>query len=186
MGSGNHLSYKAYTGVGSRSTPPTILKEMYHIAYQLAIAGWTLRSGGANGADTAFERGCDCARGSMEIYLPWKAFNNNTSPLYHPSEQAMSIAADIHRGWKYLQQPARLLMARNVHQVLGEDLNSQSKFLLCYTKDGCTSYEQYSRNTGGTGLAIAAASLLNIPVFNMHDRNVTSEAVVDFALSLVA
>ena len=174
----------AYTGVGSRETPPTILKEMHHIAYQLAIAGWMLRSGGANGADTAFEHGCDAARGSMEIYLPWGFFNHNPSLLDKPSSDAMLIAAEIHNGWKYLKEPARLLMARNVHQVLGEDLKTPSKFLVCYTKDGCTSHEQYSRKTGGTGLAIAVASLFDVPVFNMHNRSVTSEVVVDFAFSI--
>ena len=186
MESGNRLKYKAYTGVGSRETPPTILKEMHHIAYQLAIAGWVLRSGGANGADTAFEQGGDCARKPMEIYLPWKAFNRNASELHAPSADAMLIASEVHNGWKYLKEPARLLMARNVHQVLGEDLNSPSKFLVCYTRDGCTSHLQYSRKTGGTGMAIALASLFDIPVFNMHDRNITSDVVVDFAFSVVA
>lgn len=175
----------AYAGVGSRETPPQILKEMYHVAYTLALASWTLRSGGATGADTAFEQGCDAAMGSKEIYLPWGFYNNNPSVLDTPSLNAMLIASEIHRSWKYLKEPARLLMARNVHQVLGEDLSTPSKFLVCYTKDGCTSYEQYSRHTGGTGLAISVASLFDIPVFNMHDRDITSVVVVDFAFSVV-
>lgn len=177
----------AYSGVGSRSTPPQILKAMYLISHTLAsIGNWTLRSGGACGADTAFERGCTDAGGTKEIYLPWKSLNGNTSDLYCPSDAAMLIASELHNGWKHLKQPARLLMARNVHQVLGRDLATPSKFLVCYTRDGCISHAHYSRNTGGTGLAISLASLLNIPVFNMHDRSVTSDVVVDFAYTVVA
>lgn len=178
--------YKAYAGVGSRETPTQVLKDMYHIAHTLAQSGWSLRSGGANGADTAFEQGCDDARGFMEIYLPWGFYNNNPSTLDKPSADAMLIAAEVHHAWKYLKEPARLLMARNVHQVLGCDLTVPVKFLVCYTRDGCTSYEQYSRKTGGTGLAISVASLFNIPVLNMHDRNITHDVVVDFAASVMA
>lgn len=43
-----------YTGIGSRQTPPEILKMMTKIATQLESKGWVLRSGGAEGADEAF------------------------------------------------------------------------------------------------------------------------------------
>jgi len=48
---------KFYTGVGSRKTPLSILKVMRKLGYKLAIDGWMLRSGGADGADSAFEKG---------------------------------------------------------------------------------------------------------------------------------
>ena len=48
---------KWYTGVGSRETPSDILEVMESVGYALASQGWTLRSGGAVGADQAFERG---------------------------------------------------------------------------------------------------------------------------------
>jgi len=44
---------------------------MRRCATRLELLGYTLRSGGANGADTAFEEGC-CRK---ELYLPWPGFN---------------------------------------------------------------------------------------------------------------
>ena len=64
-----------YTGVGSRKTPGAIFDLMGEIGRNLAIDGYVLRSGGASGADTAFEQGCDLHEGMKEIYLPWKGFS---------------------------------------------------------------------------------------------------------------
>ena len=46
-----------YAGIGSRKTPIKILKEMTKIANFLNKKGYILRSGGAIGADKAFENG---------------------------------------------------------------------------------------------------------------------------------
>ena len=44
-----------YAGVGSRETPPAILKKMTAVAAMLSGRGYKLQSGGAIGADMAFE-----------------------------------------------------------------------------------------------------------------------------------
>ena len=66
---------KYYTGIGSRTTPEHILKLMTKIGKYLALNGYVLRSGGANGADTAFEIGCDEGKGVKEIFIPPFNFN---------------------------------------------------------------------------------------------------------------
>lgn len=143
---------------------------MREFAFHAAHAGWTLRSGGADGADKAFEDGCDDATGKKEIFLPWKGFNKNSSTLYPPPDGAMRIAEEIHPAWKALREPARKLVARNMQQVLGKELTSGVKFVICWTKDGCESYKTYSIRTGGTGTAISLASLNNIPIFNLKNK----------------
>ena len=47
--------YKYYTGIGSRKTPENILKKFKDIATFLETKQYILRSGGAEGADSAFE-----------------------------------------------------------------------------------------------------------------------------------
>ena len=44
-----------YAGIGSRETPIEVQKAMYRVAKYLEGKGFTLYSGGANGADKAFE-----------------------------------------------------------------------------------------------------------------------------------
>lgn len=157
---------KFYTGVGSRETPDHILAEMTALARRLQVAGFTLRSGGAPGADTAFEDGAEF---EPHIYLPWPGFNGHTlARQWRPSVSAYKMAATVHPAWNALSGGARALHARNCHQVLGDDLAKPSLFLVCWTKDGCESEATRTRETGGTGTAIALASRHGVPVFNLN------------------
>ena len=63
---------KYYAGIGSRETPKNICLYMTAIAKRLASLGYTCNSGGADGADSAFERGAVINR---QIFLPWDGFN---------------------------------------------------------------------------------------------------------------
>jgi len=160
---------KYYSGIGSRETPHMIVQDMYTIAMVLASKGYTLRSGGAVGADSAFELGCVQRNGLKEIFLPWEHFNDSKSTLFPPSEEAKKLARTIHPVYDKLSNKAKLLIARNMHQILGQDLQTPVDFVLCWTDDGAETSKQYSINTGGTGTAISLASQHNIPVYNLSN-----------------
>jgi predicted Rossmann fold nucleotide-binding protein DprA/Smf involved in DNA uptake len=49
------MSSLTYAGIGSRQTPPDVLRRMTRYAQRLQELGWVLRSGGAAGADTTFQ-----------------------------------------------------------------------------------------------------------------------------------
>ena len=78
-----------YTGIGSRKTPPFMCWVMTKLAQDLCAKQALLRSGGAGGADTAFEDGADWRK---EVYLPWKGFNGNESKLYIGSGELLDGA----------------------------------------------------------------------------------------------
>lgn len=132
---------------------------MYNLARKLARMGYTLRSGGADGSDTAFEEGANAMGGPKEIYLPWEGFNGRSSKLYNISEEAMSLAAAIHPAWDKLKQGAKKLHARNTYQVLGPHLNQPSRWLICWTEGG--------KEIGGTRTAIVLAKQHKIPIWNL-------------------
>jgi hypothetical protein len=139
---------------------------MTAIAKRLAKLGYVCNSGGAPGADSAFEKGAILAR---QIFLPWDGFNGKdvstlcklhgegsylVPPLnedlvhkYHPKPSSLSPA-----GWK--------LMSRNSYQVLGKDLHTPVEFVLCWTKEG--------KLTGGTSQALRIAKDHQIPIFNFY------------------
>ena len=146
---------KYYTGVGSRKTPSEILDIMSKMARKLDLAGWTLRSGGALGADRAFEAGAM----NKQIFFA----NQATAP-------AMEIAGRLHPAWHRCGEYARKLHGRNSFQVLGPDLQTPSKFLVCWTPDGCESHSSRQFQTGGTGTAISIASVSGIQIFNLANR----------------
>lgn len=157
----------AYTGVGSRKTTPEALALMTALAEGLARAGWVLRSGGADGADKAFEAGAD--QGNPEpgarvpfhkqVFIPWRKFNGSDSQLVGAMPAADDIIQRIHPAYSKLTQGAKKLHARNVHQVLGPALHTPSEFLVAYTEGG--------KDIGGTRTAIVLAREHGIPVFNL-------------------
>lgn len=153
---------KIYAGIGSRQTPRDVLARMTTIGRDRAAAGWTLRSGGADGADAAFEAGCDAGLGRKEIFLPWNGFNASRSPLYPPTAAAVAMAASVHPNWAALSPGGRLLHARNCHQVMGEDLESPVDELVCWTEGGA--------DVGETRTAIVLARRRGIRVTNLWKR----------------
>lgn len=162
-----------WTGVGARKTPFVICLWMSKIAKQVESCNehkFILRSGGADGADLAFERGIVDTT-NKEVYLPWKYFNKNTSPFWGAPKEAYEIASKHHPNWNNLSNPVKAMMARNVLQILGRDLATPSKFVICWTEDGCESKKTRTSKTGGTGLAIALAGTYGVPVYNLKIRN---------------
>ena len=153
-----------YCGIGSRNTPDEVLIQMHEVAFQLAKNGWTLRSGHADGADMAFELGAKAGKGNMEIYIPWRGFNGASDQCIwtKPTEEDEQIAAKFHPAWDKLSSAAKLLMVRNTYQLFGNDYQTRSEFVICWTPNG--------NGQGGTGQAIRMANHYGIPVFDLGKR----------------
>lgn len=155
--------YLPYAGIGSQKTPFDVCEQMTEYAARLESIGFTLRSGAANGADTAFEAGV-MSPDNKEIFLPWKGFNASDSrywefPDPETKKKAQEIAAKFHPWWNSLSNGVKALHTRNVAQVLGHSLKSPSKFVICWTHNGARG--------GGTGQALRIAEALNIPIFDL-------------------
>lgn len=135
---------KFYAGIGARKTPPEILAKMTSIARTLESLGYSLRSGGAIGADQAFEAGSD----NKEIF---KAQNAH--------KEAFNLSSGYHPAWEKLDSYVQALHARNAMIVLGYDLDSPVDFVICWTPKG--------KVTGGTGQALRIALDRNIPIYNI-------------------
>jgi len=171
-----------YTGVGSRRAPPEMVNFATSLATVLSTWGLRVRSGGADGMDTGFERGDPWA----EVFVPWNGYNGRWMPQNQVGVplRAYDIAKSTHPAWNALSSGARKLHARNVQQVLGFDLNNPSKFLICWTPDGCETEAERTRETGGTATAIIVAARHSIPVFNLAKPG-SYDRLVDFLPSLL-
>lgn len=153
---------KYYTGVGSRKAPKHILDVLQQTASMLEHQHTILRSGGAQGCDTAFYQGVVDKR-KADIYVPWCGFSGfqmrECQKDTNLSQQAYDIAKYIHPAWHRCSPSAQKLHTRNIFQVLGDDLNTPSEFLVCWTPEGET--------VGGTATAIRLAEIYNVPVVNV-------------------
>jgi hypothetical protein len=159
-----------FTGIGSRKTPGNILKLMQAIGFRLGLLDIRLRSGGAEGADSAFEVGARRAftekHGSEPlIYLPYPGFRGKPGITFAPNSQtwkeATRIIRDLHPAWDRCSDFAKKAHTRNAFQILGSDLKTPSQFLVFYA--------EVSRGEiqGGTRTAVVLAQKFQIPCFNL-------------------
>jgi len=122
---------------------------MEDIADLLRQRRCVLRTGGAKGADQAFERGsigfCDVYLSQMNIPKWTEVF----TMYFHPCPEKLDAF-----GWN--------AMCRNAVIMLGINGDNPVDFVVCWTKDG--------KDTGGTGQAIRIAKAFDIPVYNLYNE----------------
>lgn len=158
---------RTYAGIGARRTPVHVRVVMEALAMKLARDGWTVRSGGAAGADKAFEGGAAAVDPELvETYRTdggWSALADLTPG--GPTPDAYELAASVHPAWSRCSDRAKALHARNCHEILGPNLDDPVSFVVCWTRDG--SLDGRGRRAGGTGQALRLASRHSVPVFNL-------------------
>lgn len=154
---------KYYAGIGSRETPIKLQTEIDKIVNLLNNHNYILRSGGAVGADSMFEKNAIM----KEIFLPWKEYNGNKSLLFNDNIIGWDMAKKYHPAWNNLTHGAKKMMVRNCYQILGYDLNTPVDFVVCWTKGG--------KLKGGTAMAMRIAMDLNIPIYNLYNDNIYEE-----------
>lgn len=135
--------------------------------------------------------------GLFKGFLPKRPFNGRTDGIFIENEESNIRARQIlienkvynHKpgskiprfitleGAEALKLSERELMIRNFHtrsvyQILREYLNNPVRMVICWTPDGATTLDEYTMGvTGGTGIAIALADALGVPVFNLNRQD---------------
>jgi hypothetical protein len=164
---------KYYTLIGSRSTPKDVCDLLEKVAYKLNEQGWVGRSGGADGADKCLENALkDCDKKRMHIFLPWNGFYglymDEKNYFVKNNKKAEQIASETHPAWDRCSRGAKALHTRNVHQILGMNLDKPSKFVLCYAEPiGNKGYVK-----GGTATAVKIAVDSGVKVYNLYYESV--------------
>ena len=152
-----------YAGIGARATPAAVLADMETIAAWLARTGWTLSSGGADGADAAFAAGAPAEQ--RTVWLPWRGYNGHRGPDCRVLSTAamaacIEIAAPLHPAWERCSPAVRKLHARNAVVLLG------LKRWIGRSMRAWRGRRQVALS-GGTGMAIRIAEARGIPVLNL-------------------
>ena len=108
-------SPSAYAGVGSRRTPAPVLAAMRDLAESLGDLGWALSTGGANGADTAFQDGALRTDAAITVHAPWHGYNG-----FRPGrERASDIDVIVPRPDERLGDVPYADLARRHHPFWG-------------------------------------------------------------------
>jgi len=156
-----------YTGIGSREATLDVCEKLERIAIRLAELDYVLRSGGAKGADRAFQRGAESVHGVTEIYKAKGKFKHMIPAWCF--EEVKKHMPPNRPPFDSMEEHTRKLLARNMLQVLGEDGQAPSEFLVCWTPAGLTD--------GGTGYALRCAVAHGVMTYNL--RNPIEEKAFD-------
>jgi hypothetical protein len=157
---------KTYAGIGSRETPISVLNQMVRVGSFLGQRNFTLRSGGAKGADSAFERGCDLVKGKKQIWMPSEDF----FPLHEwATEKASSVC------WEFPLEKMKgytiKLITRNMFQIFGDKESFKEStpvdFVVYWSKGNPL---EKGRESGGTRYAVRVAHEAGIPTFNLRTQ----------------
>ena len=161
-------------GIGSRDLPEKIGIQIDSLMEELnTITGNKLivHTGDADGSDLRFKANAK----KCLSYLPFKGFNGSTSELYEVYNKAKILASFHHPYFDKMKPNTQKLMGRNVYQVISDTYDNWVDCVICYTSDGVEKAEDVKVGvTGGTGLAIALADRLGIPVFNLKNEDAVS------------
>lgn len=162
--------YMPYVITGNREAPPDVLETMKRIVTLLEKNGYTMRSGGMDGPEDAVEK----VATKKEIHLPWKDFNNKDSKFTFTPNHAKEIAAKFQPGYDGLKPVIQTFLAKNVRMLMGKDLKGPALFMITWSEDGAETISEKTAKTGNAGHAVAIASTLRIPVFNLGKRDAES------------
>ena len=168
---------KYYTGIGTRieNLPKGIEHLMVQMGKGLAKRGYILRSGGASGADEAFERGCIEAEGAAEIFLPWIRFRDRCqavgecryytlAPSKFEEARKFFVGSGIISHFGSMSDSSKKFHARNYYQVTGKT-GQHSDFVVYYAPVNIK-----GEPLGGTRTAVMRARHLGIPTYNLGNE----------------
>lgn len=139
--------------------------------------GMVLRSGAAEGADTAFQKGvCNVNPKYCQIWTPWNNFRPKeqhvgfhscsyitpTTGMFEKAREAF-IDTGIIPWFDNMKQGAQKLHGRNFYQVMGKHGESLSRVCI-YIADEDANGEV----RGGTRSAVFLSRHYNIPTYNLR------------------
>ena len=165
------------TVIGSRKTPLIYLEKLEDIAKECADSGGWVRSGHAEGADYAAEKG---AGKRCIVYMPWRNFNSQLPMLGQPyyekgdtPDWVLDLVWNIHPNPEALNRTTWLFHCRNMYQILGTTgFQPTSAVYYWAPMSGLNP-------VGGTRSAVTLARYMGIPTFNVETAHLPTNDLLE-------
>ena len=152
-----------------RDFPAEVKEQLYGLASKLVAKKITIR---VNGDDKAFiEKLLTLSEKFIEVYIPWKKFNDIDSKLYFNSITSKEIAKQNFSGWDKIPDSIKALLARNVRMVFGNKNNSIVLCVITWSEDAASRHTEVTAKTGRSSFIIKTASKFGFPVINIAKAN---------------
>jgi len=165
------------TYVKDGTVPATDVEKIVNIAKVLVGKGYVFRHTG-NDKDALQNKILEIEGIKSETYIPWKKFNPNIEKptLFKVKGLAYRYAAGLPNFLKFFKarsNPVRAIISREVHAMLGVDLDEPVGMVIMYnvTGDEAPAKRPEFSKLGNTHTYILLAAEANIPVFNIKNED---------------
>lgn len=160
--------------------PQEVKTSLYNIASKLIQKKYTVR---VHGADKEF---CDKVSGLsdkfVEVYLPWRMFNDNPSKHTFNTATSKEIARVNFLGWEKIPDSVKAILASQVRIIFGDRNNSIVRCLITWSKDGASRTPEITKDTGRSGFIIKVAATHSFPVINISKESSGSDIERSFGI----
>ncbi len=165
--------YNSFAIFSNENPPADVLHRAELAAALLAEYNFTLRTDKMNALNKPFEDRFTNLPGMLEIYAPWKDFNNNGTVIetknYFASSQSKDIAKMFFPSFDTMKPVVQAFLSRNVRLILGEKLKSNTNLLVVWSQDGAECKKQLTIATGFLQHPLKIAFAAHIPVYNLQN-----------------
>lgn len=161
--------YKPVVITANDNVPDNVVNEAEELCRWLLSHGFTIRLSCTSNLENKLMEALP--RENLEIYLPFKGFNNIESKLYWNDEISKFIAAKYNRKYDQLPDVVKAFLARNVRMVMGEKAKSYALATIVWTADGVESVSDITRETGNMSHVISVANGVHMKVYNLSSED---------------
>lgn len=146
--------------------PEDIKNQLYDIASKLIAKKMTVR---INADDKAFiDRLRVLNDDKVEVYLPWRGFNQIESKKTFNTVTCKDVAAKHFMGWEKIPDSVKAIIASQVRMMFGDRNNSIALCLVTWSKDGASKATEVNKDTGRGSFIIKMSSSYGFPVLNLQ------------------
>lgn len=160
--------------------PEEVKSQIFDIASKMLGKKMTVR---INADDKAFiDRLMALNNDKVEVYLPWRGFNQIESKRTFNTITCKDIAAKHFIGWEKIPDSVKAIMAAQVRMMFGDRNNSIALCLITWSKDGASKPMEVSKDTGRVSFVIKMAASYGFPVLNLQRPQALAAAEKTFNL----
>lgn len=147
----------------------TAKESLYNIASKLIARKYTVR---VYGTDKDFaERVRSLSSQFVEIYLPWRNFNEIDSKHTFNTLTAKDLAMKNFSGWEKVPDAVKGILSGQVRMIFGDRNNSICMCLITWSADGASKAIEVTKDTGRASFIIKLASTYGFPVLNISKQS---------------
>lgn len=160
--------------------PEEVKSQIFDIASKMLGKKMTIR---INADDKAFiDRLMALNNDKVEVYLPWRGFNQIEGKRTFNTITCKDIAAKHFIGWEKIPDPVKAIMAAQVRMMFGDRNNSIALCLITWSKDGASKPMEVGKDTGRVSFVIKMAASYGFPVLNLQRPQALAAAEKTFNL----